>query len=101
MIYGLLLIISWVYIAFGIIGIFRFSNVYARLLTSSSIDTVAAITILISLIFKVGINAMSIRLIIILVFIIITGPISAHTIVRSAYLNGIQGREEESENDFH
>ena len=100
MIYNLLLIISWIYIAFGIIGIFRFSNMYARLLTSSKIDTVAAITILIALIFKVGFNPMSIRLIIILAFIMVTGPISNHIIVRSAYLNGIQSREEGRDNDF-
>lgn len=84
-----LLLLSWIYILFGMIGIFRFSNMYSRLLTSSKIDTVAAITILIALIFYNGLNPFSIRLILILLFVIITCPISNHVIARSAYLNGI------------
>ncbi|MCG8539227.1 MAG: monovalent cation/H(+) antiporter subunit G [Clostridia bacterium] len=94
MIYRILLFISWVYIIFGMIGIFRFSNIYSRLLTSSKIDTVAAMTILIALIFKCGFSVFSIRLILILIFIIITSPISSHVIARSAYLNGISIKKE-------
>lgn len=94
MIYKILLILSWIYIAFGIIGIFRFSNMYSRLLTSSKIDTVASITILFALILKSGFTPISIRLFLILVFILITNPISNHVIARSAYLNGISVRKE-------
>lgn len=89
MIYKILLIISWVYIIFGMIGIFRFSNMYSRLLTSSKIDTVATITILIALIFKSGLTNLSLKIFLILIFLMITSPISNHVITRSAYLNGI------------
>ncbi|SHJ82856.1 monovalent cation/H(+) antiporter subunit G [Paramaledivibacter caminithermalis] len=84
-----LLILSWIYILFGIVGIFRFSNMYSRLLTSSKIDTVASITILLALIFYNGFSVFSLRLFLILIFVIITCPISNHVIARSAYLNGI------------
>lgn len=94
MIYKVLLILSWIYIAFGIIGIFRFPNMYSRLLTSSKIDTVASITVLFALILKSGFTSASIRLFLILIFILITNPISNHVIARSAYLNGIQVRKE-------
>jgi len=94
MIYKILLVISWIYIIFGIIGIFRFSNMYSRLLTSSKIDTVAAITLLIALIIKSKFTIFSLRLLLILFFIMITNPISNHIIVRSAYLNGISVRKE-------
>lgn len=89
MISNILLVISWIYIIFGIIGIFRFKNMYARLLTSSKIDTVAFITIILALIFKVGFSGLSIRLIMILIFMLLTGPVSSHIIARSAYLNGV------------
>lgn len=92
-----LLIISWIYIAFGMIGIFRFSNMYSRLLTSSKIDTVASITVLIALIFYCGFSYFSIRLLLILIFIMITSPISNHVIARSAYLNGIPIEKKEVE----
>ena len=94
MMYKILLILSWIYIAFGIIGIFRLSNMYSRLLTSSKIDTVASITILFALIFKSGFTPISIRLFLILIFILITNPISNHIIARSAYLNGIPVKKE-------
>lgn len=94
MIYKILLILSWIYIAFGIIGIFRFSNMYSRLLTSSKIDTVASITVLFALIVKSGFSSASIRLLLILIFVLVTNPISNHVIARSAYLNGIQVRKE-------
>lgn len=89
MIYKIILVLSWIYIFFGIIGIYRFKNMYARLLTSSKIDTVAVITILIALIIKSGFSQMSLRLIMILLFMMMTGPVSNHIIARSAYLNGI------------
>lgn len=94
MIYKGLLVLSWVYIIFGIIGIFRFKNMYARLLTSSKIDTVATLTILVALIIKSGFNSLSLRLFIIIIFLMITSPVSSHIIARSAYLNGIELKEE-------
>lgn len=94
MIYKSLLILSWIYIIFGIIGIFRFKNMYARLLTSSKIDTVATLTILIALIIKSGFNFLSLRLFLIMIFLMITSPISSHIIARSAYMNGITLKKE-------
>lgn len=95
MIYKILLIISWIYIIFGLVGIFRFKNMYARLLTSSKIDTVATITLIIALIIKSGLNFFSFRLLLILLFTMITNPISNHIIARSAYFNGIKLKEDE------
>jgi multicomponent Na+:H+ antiporter subunit G len=90
MIYKGLLILSWIYIVFGILGIFRFSDLYSRLLTTSKIDTSALITIFLALIIKCGFSAMSLKLVLILFFMIITGPVNNHIIARSAYLNGIE-----------
>lgn len=95
MIYKFLLVLSWVYIIFGLIGIFRFKNMYARLLTSSKIDTVAAFTILIALIIKSGFSFITFRLILIMAFLMITSPVSNHIITRSAYFNGIDLKEDD------
>jgi len=70
---------------------------YARLLTSSKIDTVAAITILIALIIKTGFNYISLRLLIIMIFLMVTNPVNSHIIARSAYLNGIKLKKEVKE----
>lgn len=95
MIYKGLLLLSWVYIIFGMIGIFRFKNMYARLLTSSKIDTVATLTIIIALIFKAGFSEMTVKLLMIMFFIMITNPINNHIISRSAYLNGVPVKDKE------
>lgn len=89
-----LFILSWIYIIFGIIGIFRFPDLYSRLLTSSKIDTAATITILFALILHEGWNGYAAKLIILLVFILFTSPVSNHIIARSAYLNGIPVKKE-------
>ncbi|RKD30576.1 monovalent cation/H(+) antiporter subunit G [Thermohalobacter berrensis] len=94
MIYKILLIISWIYVIFGVIGIFRFNNMYARLLTGSKIDTAASITIIAALIIRAGISQFSIKLLLILLFLMVTNPISNHVLARSAYLNGIEVKKE-------
>jgi multicomponent Na+:H+ antiporter subunit G len=94
MIYRLLLMVSWVYIIFGTIGVFRFSNLYSRLLVSSKIDTAAMITIILALIVKLGFDKLSLKLLLILLFLLVTIPISNHVITRSALLNGIPVKSE-------
>lgn len=94
MIYKVLLVLGWIYIVFGMIGIFRFNDMYVRLLTSSKIDTVATITILIALMMKSGTSNMTLRILLIIVFIMITNPVNNHIICRSAYLNGIRIKDE-------
>lgn len=89
MIYKGMLLLSWIFIVFGIIGIFRFKNLYSRLLTSSKIDTASVITILFALIFKCGFSKISAKLFLILIFMLFTGPVTNHIIARSAYLNGV------------
>lgn len=90
MIFKGLLVLSWIYIIFGMIGIFRFNDMYVRLLTSSKIDTVATITILIAMIVKSRFSELSLRLLIIMIFVMITNPVNNHIICRSAYLNGVR-----------
>jgi multicomponent Na+:H+ antiporter subunit G len=97
MIYKFLLVLSCIYIVFGLIGIFRFSHVYERLLVSSKIDTAATLTILIALILKSGFSGYSMKLVIILIFLMITGPVTTHVIARSAYRNGIDIEKEGKE----
>jgi len=95
MIWKTLMAVSWMYITFGVFGIFRFNNLYSRLLTSSKIDTVAAIALLISLTVYSGLSEYTAKLLMLLFFLFLTNPISSHIIVRSAYLNGIPINEKE------
>lgn len=94
MITNILLIIAWIYIVIGMIGVFKFKKLYSRLLAGTTIDTVATLTILIALIIFAKDLSFTIRLILIIIFILITNPISNHVIIRSAFISGVSTEEE-------
>ena len=84
-----ILIFSWFFIVFGMIAIFRLKNMYSRILAATTIDTIASLLVLIALMLVAGSFNFIIRLIILLLFLLITNPISSHVNIRSAYLIGI------------
>lgn len=91
----IILIISWFFIIFGMIAIFALKNLYTRILTAATIDTVASFLVLFALIFASWQFEYGIRLFILIIFLIITNPISSHVNIRSAYLIGVPLKEME------
>lgn len=89
MISNLLLILSWFFLLAGMIGLFRFKGVYSRILNSSKIDSVAIITLTIALMIRTGLSMMTLKLAVIMVFYLLTNPISSQIIARSAKQNGV------------
>jgi multicomponent Na+:H+ antiporter subunit G len=80
---------SWFFIIFGLIAIFRLDNLYTRILSAATIDTVASILLIIGLLFADASFSTILKLLMLLVFLFITGPISSHVNIRSAFLVGI------------
>ncbi len=85
----IILILSWSFIIFGMISIFRLKNLYMRILAAATIDSVASLLILIALIFANWHFEYGIRLALLIIFLLITNPIISHVNIRSAYLFGI------------
>lgn len=85
----IILVLSWFFIAFGMISIFCVKNLYTRILTAATIDSIAMILILTSMIFVSFDVKYGFRLAILIVFLLIANPISSHVNIRSAYLSGI------------
>ena len=79
---GILLII-------GAIGIVRMPDVYARIHAAGVIDTGGTGLILLGLIVHSGWSLVTVKLIFIGVFMIITSPISGHAITQVAYRNKV------------
>ncbi len=90
MIADILLLIGALLVILGMVGIFVFKDLYARILTSSMIDSAATVAIMVALMIKVGWNTLTLKLFIILAFLLITSPVSNHLIASSAHLNGIE-----------
>jgi multicomponent Na+:H+ antiporter subunit G len=82
------------FVAIGTLGIFRFRTFYARTLASSKVDIVGDITILIGLIILNGISAISLKLTLIIIILLIINPLISHTLVRSAVKSGYTVRKE-------
>ncbi|MEG0296359.1 MAG: monovalent cation/H(+) antiporter subunit G [Clostridium sp.] len=70
----------------GFIGIFRLKDTMSRLQASTNITTLGVIFIILGAIIyglKFSLAAFAIKGILIIIFILITGPIAAHTMARS------------------
>ncbi len=81
----ILLIISWVFFVFGVIGIFKFKNFYSRIMTSSKIDTATSILLIFALILTAKEAYFTSRYLLILVFILLTNPVTTHLIAKKKY----------------
>lgn len=81
----ILLISSWIFFFFGIIGIFKFKNFYSRLMTSSKIDSATVILVMIALIIYGKDWYFASRYILILIFVLITNPVTTHLIAQKKY----------------
>ena len=68
----------------GLLGVYRMPDFYTRLHAASIIDTLGAMLILFGLILYYGLNIVSLKLLLILIFILITTPTAAHALAKSA-----------------
>lgn len=89
MISDFLLLAVWIFILLGSYGLFKFKGIYSRLLSSAKIDSVSIITLFLALIIKSGWSIISLKLMIILVFYLLSNPITNQIIACSAYKNGV------------
>jgi multicomponent Na+:H+ antiporter subunit G len=85
----IILVLSWFFIIFGMIAVFGLKNMYARILSSTTIDTVASFLVLFALMFVSSSFVFIVRFVLLIIFLLITNPISSHVNIRSAYLSGI------------
>lgn len=86
-IYGLLIGGVWLFLSLGMVGLFKFKTFYGRLLNNSLIDSVAFIFLIAALIAKSGWSTMSLRLVVIGVFFLLTNPVVTQMIAHAAHKN--------------
>ena len=85
---NIIIFIGIVFMLFGVIGIFRFKNFYARILISGNVDTVGAFTFIIGIAMKHGLGFFSLKLLLLIVLMMIINPLITHMAARSAWLSG-------------
>ncbi|MCA1743419.1 MAG: monovalent cation/H(+) antiporter subunit G [Desulfovibrionales bacterium] len=74
----------------GSIGVVRFPDFYSRGHASGKVDTLGILVFIIGLMFFSGLNLISLKLLLIAVFVAMTSPVAAHALARRALVFGLK-----------
>jgi multicomponent Na+:H+ antiporter subunit G len=90
-------IVSWMFLlagavmlVIGAIGIVRLPDVFARMHGAGIIDTMGVGSVLIGLMLQAGLSIVTIKLALIVVFILFTSPTSTHALAQAALHGGVR-----------
>ena len=92
---GTLISLALVFMGFGVIGIFRLQNFYARILITGKSEIVGMITMMFGIMVSAGLSYFSLKTALITILVLTTNPIATHTIARSARQAGYAVRKED------
>ena len=81
----ILLITGSIFVITGGIGLLRLPDFYTRVHAASITDTVGAWLILLGLLLQVEHTLVGIKLVLILLFLVLTSPLSSHALTKAAY----------------
>jgi len=84
----------------GTTGLIRLPDVFSRMHATTKSDTLGAGLALLALIVYKGFDPVSLKLLVVLVFIMITNPVAAHIISKAAYDKEIGKRKEDPDADI-
>ena len=86
--------IGLVFMAFGIYSVLRFTDFYSRVVITAKVDTVGFLTLIFGAMLIEGFSFFTLKLALIVVFELLTSPISTHSIAHSAYTSGYKIRKD-------
>ncbi len=88
--------LSWVFLSLGSFfvvigayGTFKFPDFWSRLQAASVTDSAGMILIMFGLCLQAGLTLITVKIIIIMVFLFITGPTSTHALANAALVSGL------------
>jgi multicomponent Na+:H+ antiporter subunit G len=81
---GLLLVLGTVFCLIGALGILRLPDYFSRIHAAGLIETLGSAAILAALILQAGLSMTTVKLLLILVFILTTSPTASHALARAA-----------------
>ena len=84
-------LLSWVslvagsiFLIIGTIGLIRLPDFFTRLHAASVVDTLGCILIMMGLMLQAGLSLVTVKLILIVIFILFTSPTAAHALAKAA-----------------
>ena len=96
----IVMILSWalivsgsIFTIIGAVGIFRFPDFWSRLHAASITDSAGVILLLAGMCLHSGLTLVTVKLIVIGIFLFITGPTSTHAVANAALVSGLRPTE--------
>lgn len=87
---GLFITTGIAFCLIGSVGVLRLPDYFSRIHAAGMIDTLGAGSLLIGLMLVSGWTLVTLKLLLIFVFILITGPTASHALARAALHDGYQ-----------
>jgi multicomponent Na+:H+ antiporter subunit G len=88
-------IVSWIsmlagsaFLIIGATGIIRFPDFWSRLHAAAVIDSAGTGLLLIGMMLQAGFTFVTVKLLLIGIFLLITGPTATHAVANAAYVSG-------------
>ena len=79
-----------VFCVIGGLGLLRFPDFYVRVHAAGITDTLGATLVLVGLMFQSGFGQVTVKLVMVLLFLLATSPTATHALVKAAYGHGVR-----------
>lgn len=96
---AILLICGALFSVTGAIGLFRFPDFFTRVHAASVTDSVVTLLIVAGLMLRTDFDLVTVKLLIIAIFLLLTGPTASHALAKSARHGGLLTLPESKAND--
>ncbi|MBU4532758.1 MAG: monovalent cation/H(+) antiporter subunit G [Eubacteriales bacterium] len=96
---AILLAVGCFFMVVAAIGVVRFPDFFARLHPCGKGDTLGQALVILGLMVYEGFTLVSVKLLIIMLFIFLANPTSAHFIAKAGYVAGVKSVDEELEEE--
>ncbi len=87
---GILLLTGGLFGMLGGLGLLRFPDFYTRLHAAGVTDTLCALLIVGGLTLQSGLSLLTVKLLLILLFLLFTAPTASHALARAALIDGVE-----------
>ncbi len=87
-----LVLIGLLITGFGVYAVLKLDNFYARSVVTAKVEAMGFVTITVGAMLISGFSLVILKLLILLIFELLTVSASAHAIVRSAWISGYRSR---------
>lgn len=84
------IVVGLVFDFFGCLGLVRLPDIYNRLQASTKCVTFGTCSILFGAFLMLGITAAGIKVLLCIIFLVLTAPVSAHALARGAHISGVK-----------